>query len=167
MPIGKIFSDLIGGAGKDILQGANTLIDGVTYSKEEREQAKLDFAKMTNEHIARLTELANDIEAKYLEDVASARELQKVALEQNDTFSKRFLYYFIIGWSLFSMAFLVGVTFFPIPAESVRFADTILGFLLGTAIASVFSFMVGSSKGSRNKDEAIVNISKSLPRSEN
>jgi len=35
----------------------------------------------------------------------------------------------------------------------VRFADTILGFMLGTVMASMFSFLLGSSFGSRVKDE--------------
>jgi len=45
------------------------------------------------------------------------------------------------------------VTFSSIPQENVRFADTILGFMLGTVMASMFSFLLGSSFGSRVKDE--------------
>lgn len=58
------------------------------------------------------------------------------------------------------MGFLIAVTFFTIPVESVRFADTILGFLLGTAIASVFNFMVGSTRGSDAKNKTISELAK-------
>jgi hypothetical protein len=40
-----------------------------------------------------------------------------------------------------------------IPEGNERFADTILGFLLGTMVASMFSFLLGSSMGSRLKDK--------------
>jgi hypothetical protein len=39
-------------------------------------------------------------------------------------------------------------------------ADTILGFLLGTAIAGIFQFFYGSTQRSRDKDDTIKNLSK-------
>lgn len=167
MPLGKLIGDLLGGTGKEILQGARDIVDEASYSKEERQQALLEWEKLSNEKLVKLTQIALETEAKYLADIDSARAMQKSALSQDDVFSKRFLYYFITGWSVFSMSFLIGVTFYPIPEQAVRFADTILGFLLGTAIASVFSFMVGSNKGSRSKDEAIAGMVKALPKAEN
>ena len=69
-------------------------------------------------------------EAKtYLEDTADARKMQGTALSQDDVFSKRFLYYFSIGWSLVTAFYIGFITFAAIPAANVRFADTILGFL--------------------------------------
>jgi hypothetical protein len=35
----------------------------------------------------------------------------------------------------------------------VRFADTILGFILGTVIATMLNFWFGSSIGSKEKDK--------------
>ena len=47
------------------------------------------------------------------------------------------------------------ITFGNIPSDNVRFADTILGFLLGTIIATIINFFLGSSKGSADKSEII------------
>lgn len=162
MGIGKVISDFIGGAGKDILRGATELIDEVSYSKEEKEAARREWIKQSTENFIKLQEVANQAEAQLLADIQSARDMQKAALAQDDIFSKRFVYYFITAWSLFAMAFLIGVTFYTIPESSQRFADTILGFLLGTAIASVFQFMVGSTRSSRTKDETITTMARKL-----
>jgi hypothetical protein len=40
----------------------------------------------------------------------------------------------------------------PIPETQMRFADAFQGFLLGTIVAGMFQFLLGSSLGSRNKD---------------
>ena len=68
---------------------------------------------------------------------------------------KRFAYFFAAGWSGFAMAFFTAATFCAIPAENVRIVDTILGFLLGTAIASIFNWLFGTTVRSGQKDETI------------
>ena len=44
-----------------------------------------------------------------------------------------------------------------IPKENIRFADTILGFLLGTIISAIIQFFYGSSLGSKKATEALIN----------
>lgn len=44
------------------------------------------------------------------------------------------------------------ITFLTVPPGGQRYADLILGFLIGTAFASVMNFYWGSSKGSQDKD---------------
>lgn len=88
-------------------------------------------------------------------DRDSARKMQIVALQQDDLFSKRFNYYFATGWSAFSMVYFVLVTFVDLPDDGVNFANIILGFLLGTAIAAIFNFYFGSSQGSKDKTKEI------------
>ena len=58
----------------------------------------------------------------------------------------------------FTYIFLI--TFLTIPADNIRFADTVLGFLLGTVIATILNFFFGSSKGSSDKQDIINKISK-------
>lgn len=48
-------------------------------------------------------------------------------------------------WSIASIVFVFGVVFTEIPQENVRFADTIIGFVLGTIIATIINFYYGSS----------------------
>lgn len=85
-------------------------------------------------------------------DVASARNMQIEALRQEDVFSKRFVYIFAALWSLFAATYIGFITFGHIPADNQRFADTILGFLLGTVVATILQFFFGSSMGSKKKD---------------
>jgi len=102
--------------------------------------------------------LQAEIEMAYLKDVQSARTMQGEALKQDDLFSKRFIYYFAILWSVAAGTYLGFVTFGEIPVENVRFADTILGFLLGMIVPGMFNFFYGSSKSSQAKDSTIQSI---------
>ena len=85
-------------------------------------------------------------------DVANARNMQVEALRQDDLFSKRFIYIFATFWSIFAAGYIGFITFGHIPEENQRFADTILGFLLGTVVATILQFFFGSSMGSKEKD---------------
>ena len=86
-------------------------------------------------------------------DRADARAMQVQAMQSEDPLVRRFVYYFIAFWSLFAAAFLPTIVFLQIPEENIRFVDTILGFMLGTMVSSMFAFLLGSSLGSRNKDK--------------
>lgn len=86
-------------------------------------------------------------------NTADARDMQKEALKQDDVFSKRFVYYLSSFWSVISAVYIFFITFLEVPLSSVRYADTILGFLLGTIIASIINYFLGSSFGSDKKTE--------------
>ena len=88
-----------------------------------------------------------------LKDTADARAMQVAALNQDDKFSKRFIYYFATFWSVFAAVYILWITFGNVPDDNQRFADTILGFLLGTIVAAVIQFFFGSSVGSKEKDK--------------
>jgi len=79
--------------------------------------------------------------------------MQTAALAQTDVFSKRFVYYFASFWSLCAALYIACITFGTIPAANIRFADTILGFLLGTVVATIFNFFYGTSKSSQDKTD--------------
>jgi hypothetical protein len=89
-------------------------------------------------------------------DRDSARQMQIAALQQEDLFSKHFIYYFAWYWSVGSTLYFFAVTFAPMPSGGRDFANIILGFLLGTAVATIISFFYGSSKSSKDKTDAIV-----------
>lgn len=96
-----------------------------------------------------------DLEKAYLADKKSARELQAAALGQDDLFSKRFVYYFAMGWSVFAMVYFGAVTFLKVPEAGVRIADTILGVLIGTILTGLFQFFYGSTARNGKKDDTI------------
>ncbi|MFM9785391.1 hypothetical protein, partial [Streptomyces scabiei] len=86
-----------------------------------------------------------ELERLAYQDKANARAMQTAALNQKDKFAKRFVYYLAAFWSVVATVYLMCITFVQIPEASVRFADTILGFVLGTVIASIIGFFFGSS----------------------
>ena len=88
-------------------------------------------------------------------NTADARAMQVAALDQSDLFSKRYVYYLASFWSVFSVIYITAITFCVIPLQNVRFADTILGFLLGTIIATVINYFFGSSRSSALKTELL------------
>ena len=107
----------------------------------------------------KLREREADLEKAYLADIDSARKMQIAALQQEDQFSKRFVYYFAIGWSAFAMFYFTLVTFSNVPPTGVRVSDTILGVLIGTVLSGFFGFFYGSSFSSRGKDLTINKLS--------
>lgn len=112
---------------------------------------RLREAVMANEHIAEQMRLA---------DVKDARDMQKAALAQEDVFSKRFVYYFAGGWSLFIGLYLTLVTIYPIPQANLRVVDTVVGVLIGTVLGAIFQFFYGSSASSKSKDDVVKELTK-------
>jgi len=103
----------------------------------------------------KLAEMEMEYAKLDMANVANARTMQIAALQQEDVFSKRFIYYFAVAWSVFAMVYFSFATFGAIPDSGVRVADTILGVLIGTVITGFFNFFYGSSKGSKDKDATI------------
>lgn len=121
--------------------GTTTLENALQAIQDPSANAKVKEALMTHE--LEFMKLA-------FGDKKDARELQETTLQNEDRFVKRFLYYFSFYWAIIASAYLFAITFIDIPQEAVRFADTILGFLLGTIIAGIISFFYGASfKGDR------------------
>lgn len=116
--------------------------------------------KLAAEYADKIKDREFELNKAYLADVGSARQMQIAALGQGDNFSKRFVYVFASAWSLFSMVFFLAVTFGDVPTANVRVVDTILGFVLGTAIASIFNFFFGTTVGSQRNSEAIRELAK-------
>ena len=136
-------------------KAVGTLLDVFGVSDEKELEAAILAA--SPEQLLAAKKADYDFKLAYLTaeitDKADARALQVAALQQSDIPSKRFLYNLSWFWSVASASYIAFITFFQIPEANIRFADTILGFLLGTIIASIFQFFYGSSFGSRQKDE--------------
>lgn len=62
-------------------------------------------------------------------------------------------------WSAFAMSYLFFVTACDIAKANAHIVDTILGFLLGTAVSGILMYYYGTSQGSTEKDETIRNMS--------
>jgi len=161
------------------LIGNAALIKGKKWVKEKT-GVDLDESSLTSEDYVKLKQYEMEHEEEllklqqeddrleleetkvFLADIQSAREMQIAALGQTDLFSKRFVYYLATFWSLSTAAYIGFITFSEIPEDNVRFADTILGFLLGTIIAAILNYFYGSSRSSHNKDETFRQVIKNV-----
>ena len=141
-----ILNFLTGNAGS-IIEAVKDIADEFITTDEEK------FEQMIKKEQLKLAE-----EKMYLEDKQSARQMQIQALKQEDKFSKRFIYYYAILWTILAGGYVIGITFFEIPQQNIRFADTTLGFFLGTIIASIITFFYGSSLGSKEKTEILKKV---------
>jgi hypothetical protein len=121
---------------------------GITL-KPEGEATKEDYAKW-NEAAAKHEEFMAEMDQKNMD---GARNMQLAAMQSEDPLVRRFAYYFMGTWSLFAMIVIPCLIWVPIPEGQMRFADAFQGFLLGTIVAGMFQFLLGSSLGSRNKDK--------------
>ena len=101
-----------------------------------------------------LEQINKEIELEY-QDRADARALQVAALNQDDLFSKRFLYYFALGICGFSMLIVLLLFFVEIPESNQRIVDMILGVIIGSGLISVINFFFGSSQGSKQKTDLL------------
>lgn len=117
--------------------------------KPEGEATPADYAKWSAE-AAKHEEFMAELDLKNME---GARNMQLKAMDSEDPLVRRFVYFFIAGWSILCATYIGFITFGYIPESNIRFADTILGFVLGTMVASMFQFLLGSSLGSRAKDK--------------
>ena len=154
-----ILGSAVATKGKEFIEDKLNVNIGQLLSSEE---GKIKLAQLEKDHeealqkfaIAKKNQELYEVEMNHT-NTADARSLQKAALEQSDIFSKRFLYYFSWFWSIASILYVFLITFVTIPQANIRFADTIIGFLLGTTIAQILNYFFGSSKSSKDKDFAL------------
>jgi hypothetical protein len=117
---------------------------------------------------AKLLEFRQKSDANQLEyaridaaDRASARDMQKAAIASDDTFVKRFIYYYATALTILTFVFIFYASFFHDYSKNEgasRVIDTVLGFLLGVSLSAIIQFFFGSSQGSRNKDARIAQL---------
>ena len=89
-----------------------------------------------------------------LQDLADARSLQKDALNQDDIFSKRFIYYLSIGVLTFVFLITIALFFVDVPKDNKTIIDMIIGIIFG-GYTSIMAFFFGSSKGSKDKADEL------------
>jgi hypothetical protein len=126
----------------DSVEAVAKAIAGDPQAAAKLQELELAYAKLDNE------------------DRASARSMQIAALQQDDWLAKNFIYIFTAVWSIFAMVYFAFVTFGTVAESGVRMADTILGVLIGTVLTGFFNFFFGSSKGSKDKTDALTRATK-------
>ena len=93
-------------------------------------------------------------------DLEDARDLQKVALQQDDLFSKRFIYYLTIAVFSFSALIVIMLFFVEMPEKNRDVINFILGVVVGTGLTGIFQYFFGSSAGSKDKSKELEKLIK-------
>jgi hypothetical protein len=172
-------SNLLSKEGLDLLANA-AFVKGSGWVKQETGVELKE--NMTPEELCKLKQFETDNEADLLKmkvadrassddnaeskenesaDRLSAREMQLTLMQKTENrLAQNFIYYFAMWWGIVVAVYIFAVTFFPIGKENLRLADTILGFMLGTLVATIIQFFYGSSSSSRKKDDTIADALK-------
>ena len=144
--------DLISEVGLPLVKKGIKSLTGIDI--ESKELTAEDKQKILDSQIEIMKIDFEKLKLEY-ENTNSARDMQKVALQQDDIFSKRYVYYLATFWSIVAVGYIFLITFISIPEANVRFADTTLGFLLGTIVATIINYFFGSSKSSSDKNQLL------------
>jgi hypothetical protein len=89
-------------------------------------------------------------------DTVDARAMQRsIAAGPMSDIGKLFVY-ILAGYVVVMSTLYIGfITFGTIPPDNVRFADVVLGFVMGTMLTGVLNFFFGSTRNNQSKDETI------------
>ena len=119
------------------------------------ENGLLDDSKLADIQMAAMKheEFMAEIDLK---NTQGARDMQEKAMDNADPWVRRFVYILAAFWSVFAVGYIILITVADIPEKNVRFVDTILGFLLGTVVATVLNFFFGSSQSSKDKTKELL-----------
>lgn len=133
---------------------------GIVKNIVDRESKKED-SKITKEDLEQFNKhYENELKELelHIENTKNARELQKEALNQDDLFSKRFIYIFSLVIYLTVILLVLLLCFIDIPSENRDLIYMCLGVLMGTGISSIIQFFFGSSIGSKQKTNEIIKM---------
>lgn len=92
-----------------------------------------------------------------IDDRKNAREMQIAALQQDDVFSKRFVYYLTSAIFAILTVLIVLLFFVNIPEGNSEIVYMAVGMFLGI-VSTVAAFFFGSSSGSKDKDNGIMKV---------
>jgi len=129
-----------------------TTFDTIVENVEDTQlnsKKDIDKLKVTDEYEQRIRDVRNsNISGK-----VQARNMQIHALNQEDAFSKRFIYYLALIIVIGAMVFMFLVLQSDVMSESTN-GNLVLGGLMST-ITMIVSFFFGSSIGSKHKTDIL------------
>lgn len=151
-----LIGNLITGKGIDFATKFIKDKTGIDINPEKplSKEDALALRKFQAENEKELRMLALEETKAFLGDVQDARGMQKEALKQEDTFSKRFIYYFAVLLVVMVFIFDMHLFYIAYPEANRDMINQISGMLNGTALITIVAFFYGSSSGSKNKDDS-------------
>lgn len=156
----SFLSKIFAGGASTLIDKVGSVVDDLTLSKEEKEKLKIELIKATNDHEAKMAELAEKEFEAQLKDTESARNAN-VSLQTSD---KTPLFNKVVPYAIACFTAIIwgGMTVYVIGSmlniikrdPGVNF-EGVLGVyagLTGTFMV-VLNFFFGSSKGSEDKQK--------------
>lgn len=147
--------NLITGGKGEMINAATGLFDNLITNKEERELLKLKYIELENSRQDKLINATHEAEKIQLMDVQNSRAMQIAALNQEDKFSKHFVYYLASFIVLSAVAFGVMLFFVEVPDKNRRMVEMFTDIFLFAGAMMVLQFFFGSSVGSRRNTEVM------------
>lgn len=126
---------------------AQRLINDIVQSTQIDLRDPRITSVMTPEHISKLKTFEYNHRTQLLAMIQESFSKQALQSNRISSSSKASVFRRILASALIgvSLLYVCAITWIPIPTDNIRFADTILGFLLGTVISTVVNFYFGSS----------------------
>jgi hypothetical protein len=122
-------------------------------------QFELEYQEQLMQHTESIEQINLEYEKARFADTANARGMQEKAMDNEDPWVRRFIYFYAILLTVLSFLFLYLVLWNPegkmIDPQNKDLVNTITGFLLGTTMSAVIGFFFGSSSGSADKGKQI------------
>jgi len=150
-------------AGAGLQKVADSVLDKGLDQVEEKlgikltpnEDGVLDDSKLAEIQMAAMKhqEFMAELDFKNTQD---ARNMNKESMHNDDPWIRRFMPLFSAFWSIAGVSYLFAITFGTVPTANQRFADTILGILIGTIITTIINFYYGSSQSSKDKTAELI-----------
>lgn len=106
-----------------------------------------------------------ELEQIHQKDREGARGMQTRAMESEDPFIRRFIYFYALLITVLTFAFIFWAAFqhkYEPNDDSTRIIDTVLGFLLGVSLSAIIQFFFGSSQSSSNKQGQIERLTNQM-----
>lgn len=143
--------------GVQALETVGAWLNGQKHKSDEHNALALEFEKLRLNFELEMTRLDLTTELEFyraeVDDRKSARERESAFLSATGKRDWLFAAVVIIGLSLL-IGVVLSLIFIVIPSENQRLADMTFGSVLSIG-TSIFAYYVGSSRGSRMKDETL------------
>ena len=108
-----------------------------------------DWESLNEEQLKSLHRFEDGQQAWLLNQIFVDQESSGTSTETKYTTSNNrsavLIFWFGVILTIASLSYIAAITWIPIPPDNIRFADTSLGFVLGTLLATVINFFFGSS----------------------
>lgn len=148
-------SDIVKGGFEGLLNTVTDTVDKFTLQKEEKAALIEQFQSSARQFELELNTQIVELERIEAERVANARQMQIEALKQDGWLPKNFIYLLSIFTIVMVVLLGVSLLYVDIPEKNRRMFEMLFDFALTGALAAVFNFFLGSSMGSKRKQDLL------------